>query len=50
MLTVTADTAGRHDTCAGCCSCESNTVRFGEARATCMPAARTSSSNSPATA
>jgi uncharacterized protein len=29
MLTVTADTAGRHDTCAGCCSCESNTVRFG---------------------
>lgn len=30
MLTVTADTSGRHDTCAGCCSCESNTVRFGE--------------------
>ncbi len=29
MLTVTADTAGRHDTCAGCCSVESNTVRFG---------------------
>lgn len=29
MLTVTADTAGRHDTSAGCCSCESNTVRFG---------------------
>ncbi|OYU19518.1 MAG: urea carboxylase [Rhodobacteraceae bacterium PARR1] len=29
MLTVTADTSGRHDTCAGCCSCESNTVRFG---------------------
>lgn len=29
MLTVTTDTAGRHDTCAGCCSCESNTVRFG---------------------
>ena len=30
MLTVTADTCGRHDTSAGCCSCESNAVRFGE--------------------
>ena len=29
MLTVTADTCGRHDTMAGACSCESNTVRFG---------------------
>ena len=29
MATVTADTAGRHDTSAGCCSCESNAVRFG---------------------
>ena len=29
MLMVTADTSGRHDTSAGCCSCESNTVRFG---------------------
>ncbi len=29
MLTVTADTSGRHDTSAGCCSCESNSVRFG---------------------
>lgn len=29
MLTVTGDTSGRHDTSAGCCSCESNTVRFG---------------------
>ncbi len=29
MLTVTADTSGRHDTSAGCCSCESNAVRFG---------------------
>lgn len=29
MLSVTADTSGRHDTSAGCCSCESNTVRFG---------------------
>ncbi|WP_421761525.1 urea amidolyase associated protein UAAP2 [Devosia sp.] len=29
MLIVTADTSGRHDTSAGACSCESNTVRFG---------------------
>jgi urea carboxylase-associated protein 1 len=29
MMTVTADTCGRHDTMAGCCSCESNSVRFG---------------------
>jgi urea carboxylase-associated protein 1 len=29
MLRVTADTCGLHDTCAGACSCESNTVRFG---------------------
>ena len=29
MLTLTADSAGRHDTSAGCCSRESNTVRFG---------------------
>ena len=29
MLKVLADTSGRHDTSAGCCSCESNTVRFG---------------------
>jgi urea carboxylase-associated protein 1 len=29
MLTITADTSGLHDTCAGACSCESNTVRFG---------------------
>lgn len=29
MLTITADTCGRHDTSAGACSCESNTVRFG---------------------
>jgi urea carboxylase-associated protein 1 len=34
MMTLVADTSGgRHDTAAGCCSCESNTVRFGhEAR------------------
>src|SRR5882757_2460997 len=28
MATITADTCGRHDTSAGCCSCESNAVRF----------------------
>lgn len=31
MARVTADTCGRHDTSAGACSCESNTVRFGYA-------------------
>ena len=31
MLVVTADSCGLHDTCAGACSCESNTVRFGHA-------------------
>jgi urea carboxylase-associated protein 1 len=30
MARITADTCGRHDTSAGCCSCESNAVRFGE--------------------
>ena len=29
MLTVEADTVGGHDTSAGACSCEANTVRFG---------------------
>ncbi len=29
MMTLTADSCGRHDTSAGCCSCESNAVRFG---------------------
>jgi hypothetical protein len=29
MVTVVADTCGFHDTNAGACSCESNTVRFG---------------------
>lgn len=29
MLRVTADSTGRHDTSAGACSVESNTVRFG---------------------
>jgi urea carboxylase-associated protein 1 len=29
MATVTADTSGDHDTSAGACSCEANTVRFG---------------------
>jgi urea carboxylase-associated protein 1 len=31
MLTMTGDSCGRHDTSAGACSCESNTVRFGQA-------------------
>jgi uncharacterized protein len=30
MASITADTCGQHDTSAGCCSCESNAVRFGE--------------------
>jgi len=29
MAVVTADTTGGHDTSAGACSCEANTVRFG---------------------
>eukprot|EP01012_Entosiphon_sulcatum_P048400 TRINITY_DN66876_c0_g1_i1.p4 TRINITY_DN66876_c0_g1~~TRINITY_DN66876_c0_g1_i1.p4 ORF type:complete len:218 (+),score=37.15 TRINITY_DN66876_c0_g1_i1:994-1647(+) len=29
MLSVVADSCGRHDTSAGACSCEANTVRFG---------------------
>jgi urea carboxylase-associated protein 1 len=29
MATVIADTVGEHDTSAGACSCEANTVRFG---------------------
>lgn len=29
MLTVVGDSCGLHDTSAGACSCESNTVRFG---------------------
>ena len=29
MATIIADTSGRHDTSAGACSCEANTVRFG---------------------
>jgi uncharacterized protein len=29
MVTVTADTCGLHDSSAGACSCEANTVRFG---------------------
>jgi urea carboxylase-associated protein 1 len=31
MARIAADTCGRHDTSAGCCSCESNAVRFGDA-------------------
>lgn len=29
MMTITADTVGRHDTIGGACSCESNTLRYG---------------------
>lgn len=29
MMTITADTCGRHDTSGGACSCESNTLRYG---------------------
>ena len=29
MVKLVADTCGFHDTCAGACSCEANTVRFG---------------------
>jgi uncharacterized protein len=29
MMSVTADTCGRHDTIGGACSCESNTLRYG---------------------
>jgi uncharacterized protein len=29
LATIVADTCGRHDTSAGACSCESNSVRFG---------------------
>jgi uncharacterized protein len=31
MARITADSCGRHDTSAGCCSCESNAIRFGDA-------------------
>ncbi len=30
MARITADSCGRHDTSAGCCSCESNAIRFGD--------------------
>ena len=30
MLTIVADTCGRHDTLGGACAAESNTVRYGE--------------------
>jgi urea carboxylase-associated protein 1 len=29
MMTIIADTCGRHDTIGGACSCESNTLRYG---------------------
>ena len=45
MARITADTCGQHDTSAGCCSCESNAVRFGERPDISTPAARISFSN-----
>ncbi len=29
LASITADSCGRHDTSAGACSCEANSVRFG---------------------
>jgi uncharacterized protein YcgI (DUF1989 family) len=42
MLTIVADTCGRHDTLGGACAQESNTVRYSLAHATCTAAATTS--------
>ena len=51
MARITADTCGRHDTSAGCCSCESNAGALRRADAnTSTPAGRTSSSSFPSTA
>ena len=50
MARITAGSSGRHDTLAGCCSCESNAVRFGEVIKSSTPAERTSRSNFDATA
>jgi len=41
MLTITADTCGRHDTLGGACATESNTVRY-ELEKRCMHACRDS--------
>jgi uncharacterized protein len=43
LVSIVADTCGRHDTVGGACSQESNVVRYGAQRATCTPAARPSS-------
>ncbi len=50
MLTMTADSCGRHDTSAGACSCESNTVRFGHGTKYLHACGKTSSSRFPNTA
>jgi uncharacterized protein len=50
MLRVTADSAGRHDTSAGCCSCEATRSVSAMTRGSSMPAARISSLSWPATA
>ena len=39
MLTIVADTCGRHDTLGGACSAESNTVRYALEKRTCTAAA-----------
>lgn len=50
MLTIVADTCGRHDTLGGACSCESNTVRYAlEKRAmhSCRDSFMTALANNP---
>jgi urea carboxylase-associated protein 1 len=42
MLTIVADTCGRHDTLGGACAQESNTVRYALENAICTAAATTS--------
>jgi uncharacterized protein len=37
MLTITADTCGRHDTLGGACATESNTVRYDLEKRPCTP-------------
>ena len=41
MLTIVADTCGRHDTLGGACAAESNTVRYGLENFRCTVAATT---------
>ena len=41
MLTIVADTCGRHDTLGGACAAESNTVRYALQKSSCTAAATT---------